>query len=199
MTIGNLGKRGIKMKIKSIIFLVIVLFFCYQNCSQKQFADETSQNSQNVVSSQKLSDLQVQNLKFFTEKDSELQKGAHTFYVKTKTLYSLDTESGVLAEHDQAADTLNTYCLTTELLNEIRSILGSSSVCQGGKSTDEACAQVIVEPYAELVTANDVIQLGSASDACGSNKVDLCEDQSSVLKGWIESVRGQLPQLGCGN
>ncbi len=191
-------KRGIKMKIKSIIFLVVVLFFSYQNCSQKQFADETSQKSQNVVSSQKLSDLQVQNLKFFTEKDSEIQKGDHKFYVKTKTLYSLDTESGVLAEHDQAADTLNTFCLNTELLNEIRSLISSSSICRSGPSTAEACAQVITDPYAELVTAGDLIQLGSASDACGSNKIDLCDDQSSVLKGWIESVHSQLPQLGCG-
>ncbi len=191
-------KRGIKMKIKSIIFLVVVLFFSYQNCSQTQFADETSQKSQNVVSSQKLSDLQVQNLKFFTEKDSEIQKGDHKFYVKTKTLYSLDTESGVLAEHDQAADTLNTYCLNTELLSEIRSLISGSSICRSGPSTAEACAQVITEPYAELVTASDLIQLGLASDACGSNKIDLCDDQSSVLKGWIESVHSQLPQLGCG-
>jgi len=198
MTISSLGQRGIKMKIKSILFLVVVLFFSYQNCSQKQFADETSQKSQNVVSSQKLSDLQVQNLKFFTEKDSEIQNGAHKFYVKTKTLYSLDTESGVLAEHDQAADTLNTYCLNAELLSEIRSLISSASICRSGPSTAEACAQVIVEPYAELITANDVIQLGSASDACGSNKIDLCDDQSSVLKSWIESVHSQLPQLGCG-
>lgn len=197
MTISSPGHRGIKMKIKSVIFLVIVLFFSYQNCSQKQFADETSQQSQNIVSSQKLSELQVQNLKFFTEQDSEIQKGDHKFYVKTKTLYSLDTESGVLAEHDQAADTLNTYCLNTELLNEIRSLISSSSICRSGRSTAEACAQVIVEPYAELVTVSDVIQLGSASDACGSNKVDLCEDQPSALKGWIESVHSHLPQLGC--
>lgn len=198
MTISSLGVRGIKMKIKSILFLVVVLFFCYQNCSQQKLSGETSQKSQNVVSSQKLSDLQVQNLKFFTEKDSEIQKGDHKFYVKTKTLYSLDTESGVLAEHDQAADTLNTYCLNTELLNEIRSLISDSSICRSGPSTAEACAQVITDPYAELVTASDMIQLGSASDACGSNKIDLCDDQSSVLKGWIESVHSQLPQLGCG-
>lgn len=185
------------MKIKSIIFLVIVLFFSYQNCSQKQFADETSK-PENIVSSQKLSDLQVQNIKFFTEKDSEIQKGSHKFYVKTKTLYSLDTESGVLAEHDQAADTLNTYCLNPELLSEVRAIISTSSICRSGHSAAEACAQVITEPYAELITASEVIQLGSASDACGSNKVDLCEDQPSALKGWIESVHSQLPQLGCG-
>ena len=199
MTISSLGAGGIKMKIKSIIFLIIVLFFSYQNCSQKQFTDEPSQKSQNVVSSQKLSDLQVQNLKFFTEKDSELQSGSHKIYVKTKTLYSLDTESGVLAEHDQAADTLNTYCLNAQLLSEIRSLISVSSICRSGPSTAEACAQVITEPYAELMTASDVIQLGSASDACGSNKIDLCDDQSSVLKDWIESIRSQLPQLGCGN
>lgn len=186
------------MKIKSIIFLVIVLFFSYQNCSQQKLSDEPSQKALNKVDSQNLSELQVQNLKFYTEKDSEIQKGAHKFYVKTKTLYSLDTESGVLAEHDQAADTLNTYCLNAELLTEVRMIISNSSVCRSGPSTAEACAQVITEPYAELTTSNDVIQLGSASDACGSNKIDLCDEQANILRGWIESVHSQLPQLGCG-
>lgn len=187
-----------KTKMTSVVFLVIVLFFSYQNCSQKQFSKDSSPISQNSVTSQKLSDLQVQNLKFFTEQDSEMQKGANTFYVKTKRLYSLDTDSGVLAEHDQATGSLNTYCLTAELLTEVRTIIASSSVCRGGLAKAEVCAQVIAEPYAELITASEVIELGSASDACGSNKIDLCEDQSSVLKFWIQSVHSQLPQLGCG-
>lgn len=187
-----------KTKITSVVFLVVVLFFSYQNCSQKQFSViDPSQKSQNN-DSRKLSDLEVQNLKFFTEQDSEIQKGPNKFYVKTKKLYSLDTESGVLAEHDQAADSLNTFCLTGELLAEVRSIISKSSVCKGGPSTAEICAQVIAEPYAELVTSSEVIPLGFASDACGSNKIDLCEDQSSVLKSWIASVHAQLPQLGCG-
>lgn len=186
-----------KTKITSVVFLVIVLFFSYQNCSQKQFPVETAQKSQSV-DSRKLSDLEVSTLKFFTEQDSEIQKGSHKFYVKTKKLYSLDASSGVLAEHDQAADSLNTYCLTPELVSEIHSIIARSSICKSGPAKAEVCAQVITEPYAELVTSNEVIQLGSASDACGSNKVDLCETQPNELKGWIETVRSQLSQLSCG-
>ena len=186
------------MKTKYIVFLVLVLLFSYQNCSRNNFGDQALQQSENKVEGQSLADMQVQQVKFYTEKNSEMQKGSHKFTVKTKLNYVLDPESGVLAEHDQATGDLKTYCLSHELLLDVRSIISKSSVCQSGPSATEACAQVIQEPYAELVTANDVIQLGSASDACGSNRVDLCEDQSSVLRGWIDSVRSQLPQLGCG-
>lgn len=186
------------MKTKHIVFLVLVLLFSYQNCARNNFSDEALQPSENKVDGQSLADMQVQQLKFFTEQNSEMQKGSHKFYVKTKLNYVLDPETGILAEHDQASGDLKTYCLTQELLIEVRSIISRSSICRGGPSTTEACAQVIQEPYAELVTANDVIQLGSASDACGSNRVDLCEEQSSVLRGWINSVYNQLPQLGCG-
>ena len=190
-------KRGFKMKIKYIAFLVLVLLFSYQNCSRSNFTDETSQQLDSKVEGQSLADLQVQQLKFFTEQNSEMQKGSHKFYVKTKLNYVLDPESGVLAEHDEASGDLKTYCLSHELLADVRSIFSRSSVCRGGPSATEACAQVIQEPYAEVVTSNDVIQLGAASDACGSNKIDLCEDQSSVLRSWIDSVRSQLPQLTC--
>ncbi|AZZ35723.1 hypothetical protein CIK05_02545 [Bdellovibrio sp. qaytius] len=187
-----------KMKITAVVFLVITLMFSYQNCSQKQFTAETSQNSKDVVVSQSLTDLQVLNFKFSVDQDSEIQKGSHKFYVKTKKHYSLDAGSSVLAENDEVTNALNTYCLTTELVEEVHAIFAKSSVCRGGKSTAEACAQVMVEPYAELSTANEVIRLGSASDACGSNKVDLCEDQSSLLRGWIQTVRSELPNLHCG-
>lgn len=185
------------MKTKYIVFLVLVLLFSYQNCSRSNFADENSQQIDNKVQGQSLADLQVEQLKFFTEQNSEMQKGSHKFYVKTKLNYVLDPASGVLAEHDEASGDFKTYCLSHELLADVRTILSRSSVCRGGPSATEACAQVIQEPYAELVTSNDVIQLGLASDACGSNKVDLCEDQSNVLKGWIDSVHNQLPQLNC--
>lgn len=186
------------MKTKHIVFLVLVLLFSYQNCSRSNFADETSQQLQSPSEGQSLADMQVQQLKFFTEQNSEMQKGSYKFYVKTKLNYVLDPDSGVLAEHDESTGDLKTYCLSHELLADVRSILSRSSVCRGGPSATEACAQVIQEPYAEIVTANDVIQLGSASDACGSNRIDLCEDQSSILRGWIDSVRAQLSQLNCG-
>jgi hypothetical protein len=189
------------MKIKAVVFLVIVLFFSYQNCSQKNLSGPIGQKTEDAsIESQSLSDLQVQQVKFYTEQNSEMQKGSHKFLVRTKKNYVLDPETGVLAEHDQATGDLNTYCLSHELLIEMRSIISRSSVCRSGPVAQSqiACAQVVLEPYAEIVTVSDVIQLGSASDACGSNKIDLCEDQSTVLKGWIETVHSQLPQLTCG-
>ena len=186
-----------KTKITSVVFLVIVLFFSYQNCSPKQGVNQSSPKSEAHSVSQRLSDLQVQNLKFSIDQDSEIQKGVHKFYVKTKKHYSLDAGSTILIENDEVTNALNTYCLTPELVEEIHTILGQSSICHGSPTTEEVCAQVIAEPYAELTTANNVIQLGSASDACGSNRIDLCNNQATVLRGWIQTVRSQLPQLVC--
>jgi hypothetical protein len=159
-----------KLKSKNLVFTILILLFTYQNCSQKDFSTPATQQAQQFTQ-KNLSDLQVQQIKFFTEKESELQKGAHKFYVKTKVLYSLDLESGVLAEHDQAAESFQTYCLTSDLLNDIRGIVSTSSVCQQGQAVAEGmtCSQVIVEPYAEIVTNSESISLGYASDACGSN------------------------------
>ena len=70
------------MKIKAVVFLVIVLFFSYQNCSQKNLSGPIGEKTQNSpVESQSLSDLQVQQVKFYTEQSSEMQKGSHKFFI----------------------------------------------------------------------------------------------------------------------
>lgn len=188
----------IKSKHKKLILLVLVLFFSYQNCSHSEFPGSPLQKTD--LSSHSLSDMQVQQLKFFIQQESEMQKGSYKFMVKTTNSYSLDPESGVLAEHNEASDSLSTYCLSSELLTQVRNIISSSSVCQAGSVPEEGtvCAQVIENPYAELITPSEVIRLGYATDACGANRVDLCENQSTALKNWISTVHDQLPQLQCG-
>lgn len=187
------------MKVKQFVFLTIILLFSYQNCSRNNFTEKTSLDSQDT-DSKKLSDLQVQQVKFYTQQDREMQKGTHKFLVKTTNSYSLDPETGILAEYDESTDSLSTYCLSTELLAQMRSLVSNSSVCKSNDVVPEGtvCAQVIQRPYAEIVTPNEVIQLGYASDACGANKVDLCSDQPDVFKAWISTVQSQLPQLQCG-
>ncbi|MES2802789.1 MAG: hypothetical protein V4654_09880 [Bdellovibrionota bacterium] len=186
-----------KMKIPSIVFLIIILLFSYQNCSQKNLtAVETE--GQTEDSRRSLSDIQVQQVKFASRKQSEVQKSANTFYVMTNVQYSLDPENGVLAEYDEAAETFATYCLTEDLMVEVRNIISNSDICKSPVAPPQTiCTTQVILPYAELVTSNEVIRLGG--HPCPGGIYDFCGDQSNSLKNWIDAVRGQLPQLGCSN
>lgn len=166
------------MKTKNLVFVVLILLFTYQNCSQKNFNESALQKSQSV------SDMQIQQFKFFTEDN--------------KT-YSLQTEAGVLTERSEGSDTFHNYCLTADLFLEIQSILSAATICesQAQLPNDVVCAQVIEPGYAQIVGASEVIQLGYAIDSCGTGRVDLCENQPQALKQWIQSVREQLPDLHC--
>lgn len=184
-----------KMKIPSIVFLVFILLFSYQNCSEKKLADETSFDENR----RSLTDLQVNQVKFSAEKESEIQKASNTFKVRTQVQYVLDPETGVLAEYDEAAETFATYCLTENLLVDVRSILSGSRVCTAPPDPpDVVCTMAIVPSYAEIVTQNEVLKLGYSSSGCMGGSIDLCDSQPNELKSWIDSVRSQLPQLGCG-
>lgn len=185
------------MKTKQLAFLVLVLLFSYQNCSRSNFGDELAQKAQ-AEARIHLSDIQVQQVKFNTQKEAQIQKGSATFKVLANVQYVLDPETGVLAEYDESADSFTTYCLTESLLVEARNILSAGELCKAPAMPPETvCATVITPPYAELVTQNDVIKLMPGLNACYGGH-DLCVQPSS-LKNWIETVKSQLPQLTCGN
>lgn len=160
-----------------------------------QSASVSSNSS--VVSN--LGDQQVEQLKFFTDQDSQTVVSGKTYYIKDKKQFFLDYQTGVFSMLDNSTETYQNYCLSSDLLIQIKDIISGASVCKTEPILTEGtvCSQVIMPPYAEVVTSNDVIQLGYASDSCGSNAVDLCEDQSAKLKQWIQTVSNQLSQFQC--
>ncbi len=99
---------------------------------------------------------------------------------------------------DQSAQTDRKYCLSESLKENVTSLLSSSSVCKGGYKVTEGlvCAQALIEGYASIITNRDSFHLGSATDSCGSNSVDLCEG-SDQLKNWFNSVKVGLAGMGC--
>ncbi len=176
------------MKIKYIFLSVIVLLFFYQNCSQKQYNENENRRS--------LSDLQIEKVRLHDQDPTELIKGSAVPALMSRNQYLLDSATGVLDEYNGSGDKVATYCLTQDLLTEARKILSNSQVCKPLPMPPETvCAAVIIPPWAELITQDEVIKLGYGG--C-DGALNLCDDQSVVFKQWIYDVRMRLPQLVCG-
>ena len=195
------------MNRNQIILIVVpfLLIFGYQNCQKSSFdpAATNLQNPSESVSSQdeqtiSLANESLQELQFKVTKVVQVPHGSTTVSVVKSLLYSFDLSSGEFHVVDQSVQTDLKYCLSESLKSQISTLLSSSSICKGGsKVTDgTVCTQAVQVGYANIITNRDEFHLGSASDSCGSNAVDLC-DGSTQLKAWFSSVQASLSSLNC--
>lgn len=201
------------INLKKSLILSLVLLFSYQNCSQNNLVSHSEkllesnfQNSETQKIEQKIQDLQVQGLKFNLQIDREIQKNGNTFYLKEDQFFLLDLKSGIFsAAAGPSGETANhnqnqKYCLSDQMKIDLQNLLETSSVCEEKKlvSSDTVCAQVLQQPYAELILDQSSVLLGYATDSCKTETIDLCEDQSvRNLKNWIQSIQNQLAQMQC--
>lgn len=197
------------MNRNQIILIVVpfLLIFGYQNCQKSSFdpAATSIKNPSESVSSQDeqtivLANESLQGLQFKASHVVQVPHGSTTVSVVKSLLYNFDLENGEFHVVDQGAQTDVKYCLTENLKAQVSNLLLSSSICKGGNKVPEgqSCTQAIQEGYANLITNRDEFHLGSASDGCGSNSVDLC-DGSVQLKDWFKSVQASLSSLNCGS
>lgn len=197
------------MNRNQIILIVVpfLLIFGYQNCQKSSFDPATTnlknpsesvstQNEQTIV----LANESLQGLQFKASQVSQVVHGSSTVSVVKSLVYSFDLANGEFHVVDQSAQTDLKYCLSESLKSQVTALLSAASVCKGGpKVADGAvCTQAIQEGYANIITNRDEFQLGSASDGCGSNSVDLC-DGSVQLKDWFANVQSSLGSLSCSN
>lgn len=192
------------------IILVVVpflLIFGYQNCQKSSFdtaatnlknpsESVTTQDGQTIV----LANESLQGLQFKSSVVSQVPHGSTTVSLVKDLLYNFDLANGEFHVIDQGAQTDLKYCLSENLKSQVNSLLSASSVCKGGSKVVDGvvCTQAIQEGYANIITNRDEIHLGSASDGCGSNAVDLCEG-STELKAWFSGVQASLGSLSCPN
>lgn len=197
------------MNRNQIVLIVVpfLLIFGYQNCQKSNF--ETTGNSvvppSETVSTQDLQKISLaqeslQSIQFKVAEVSKVVHGSTYYSVVKNILYSFDLNSGDLHVIDQSSGSDQKYCLSESLKSQLNLLLSSSSICKTQMKINEGqvCAQVIKESYANIITNRDEFQLGSASDSCGSNAVDLCEG-SDPLKNWFKSIQENLPGLVCGS
>lgn len=185
-----------------IIFLVapFILLFGYQNCQQGGVQSATqdvgfSAEKQVIPLNQE----SVEGLQFKADRAVQVVNGGSSYSVIKKFLYDVDLSSGEIHVIDQVSQvpTSEKYCLTEAMKSQVKALIQSSSVCKEGQiAADRVCVQIIQEGYANLITNRDEFKLGSATDGCGSNRVDLCEG-SYEIKNWFESIKPALASLSC--
>lgn len=183
---------------------VFVLLVSFQNCQKPPHPDEIASRdgtlANGLVSKVDLNVESVQDATFMVEAVKAVtHPSGHTYQIQYQKVLSVDLATGRMVVSSEADNTTSTYCLTDEMKEELISLLKSSQVCKAGEQRppDRVCAQSIQQPYAELQTDRNKFTLGYASDACGSNSVDLCGEQANMLKGYIQALNNQYSTMAC--
>lgn len=202
-------KKG-RMKPLWITFIAgFVILFSFQNCQNPPHIDEMGAVAANgqLVSGGKitLSEHQLKGLQLISKFQETIVKNGTSFSVISDRGYDFSFDGSNLKKEFIASSELNavseTFCLSDELKNELQSILVSASICeksdQESAQREKICAAVMVPEYANLQTEADTYSLGSATDSCGTNSVDLCGSESDLLKGFTKHLDSQLQNLKC--
>lgn len=188
----------------ALVASVFVLLVSFQNCQKPPHPDEIASRdgaiAAGVVSKVNLNEESVQDVAFMVKAmTSVTHPSGHVYQVQHQKVLSIDLATGHMVVSSEMDNVTSTYCLTDEMKDELISLLSSSQVCKMGEqpSPGQLCAQSVQEPYAELQTDRSKFSLGYASDACGSNAVDLCGEQANMLKGYIQALNNQYASMAC--
>lgn len=185
------------------LFAGLVALLSFQNCQKAPYQDEINLSTNaNVVSSGNkinLSEQRVSEIDFISTDAQTVFKNGHTFSILANQTTQVELVTGKISYSSDTTNEVKFYCLTEDLKNELLNIVKSSSVCKGSfiPATGQVCNQALRLPYANIVTTNEKFELGSATDGCGSNAVDLCEQQASLLKGFAANLKAKLTTLTC--
>lgn len=187
----------------SLVVATATILFSFQNCQKPPHPDEINTQALNTVSAATsmvdLGQESVVSLDIFIPDSKIVTKAGNSYQINYNLILKIDLVTGQMVETSDLDSQASTYCLSEQLRNELISILKSSQVCQTQPqlSDDVVCSQAIQSPYAQVFTSKSQYDLGTASDGCGHNLIDLCGDQSSMLKAYIENIKKNYKQLIC--
>jgi len=196
-------KEGrMKTVLISSIVAVFILLFSFQNCQNPPHPDEINNLSLNSAENSNSIDLKQQaltSINFIVSDSKVVTKAGNSYQINYNKIFEIDLTTGLIFETSDLNAETEKYCLSESLKNELVSILKSSQVCKEQPSLPAGtiCTQALKLPYAQLFTQSGQHDLGSATDGCGNNSVDLCNDQPSLLKAYIENFKNHYLQLTC--
>lgn len=182
---------------------LLILLLSFQNCQKPPHPDEINQSALNLAGSAQKIDLNqevVESINLIYQDSKVVTKASNNYTVIYNKTLQIDLNTGIILESSDIDSNTANYCLTESLKSELVSILKASQVCKAGNQpSGQVCGQAMRLPYAQLITSRDQFDLGSASDTCGSNAIDLCDSQPDLLKGYIQNLKSQYKQLPCPN
>lgn len=193
-----------KTDVASIIAAALILLVSFQNCQKPPYPDEINDlHSSQIFPAGKvdLSKETIVSINFFIPATENVIKAGNSYQINYNKSLLVDAKSGIIIETSDLTDQTAQFCLTDSLKDELNNILSSSQVCSNSKTVPEGtvCTQVMKMAYAQLITSRTQFELGSASDGCGRNSLDLCGDQAGILKAFIEALKRQYLNMPCRN
>lgn len=188
------------MKIVGVVVITLIAgFVAFQNCQQAPHPDDLSKSAASVNSSKvDLQGQKVSEVSFNILENEIVARNSGSYEVAVNKTIKISLPSGQIVVSSDLDSQQNHYCLTETLTNEITQIIKMSQVCKNpDPPAGQLCAMVVRLPYAEITTEKETFSLGGASDGCGSNGFDLCEEQAAILKGFMATLKTNYKSYAC--
>ena len=181
---------------------IFILLFSFQNCQNSSPPNETRSQALNSLSTGAAIDLNQESMtsvNFLMSDSKVVHQAGNSYQINYNKKLQIDLKTGEISVTNDLDSQTDSYCLTESLKNELVTILKSSQICKTQPNLPEGqvCTQALRLAYAQVQTQRENFDLGSATDGCGNNAVDLCGDQPNLLKGYIENIKKQYSQLMC--
>ena len=196
------------MALKSVLLIVLpvlVLLFCYQNCQKPPYSDVINGSQNAAISSvdQKIiSDLDqsaVQQIVFNERMPIQMNQSGKVYTLQDLVQFSVDFQSGVVEQLTSQNKLLAKYCLNLESIKSLKALLAAGKVCEfrASGAANQVCSQMATPGYAKLSTNQGDLEVGFASDSCGSVRTDFCDDRGANIKAWFTEFKANLIHLSC--
>ncbi|KHD89055.1 MAG: hypothetical protein OM95_05485 [Bdellovibrio sp. ArHS] len=110
----------------------------------------------------------------------------------------ISTESGSIQLVDDANAVLENRCLSAGNLEELKTILSGSSICEAQTQDDDQICSMRYKPwYAALYVNEERVKLGEERDSCGKGRKDLCGALTDVFQAYVAHLRLHWSEMNC--
>ena len=179
---------------------IVILVLSFQNCgeSMQQGMGNFSSTGVNVgipnqasMSSARVTDIEIPHIADASSLPSKITED----YGPYRLLVSL--ESGDIQLLDESNNVLQRRCLGSNELNEAKTILADSKICETSVQSDQVCGMRYKYAYASLYADDKRVSLGEEQDSCGRGKKDLCGGLASVFQAYISHIKANWDSMSC--
>ncbi len=190
------------MKIVGVILATFaVAFVAFQNCQKAPNANDVASfavGSQNASEKIDLRSERISEITFNINEIESVVRSSNTYQIAVNKSIKVQLDTGFMSVSSDLDSRINRFCLSETLTSELVAILKDSQVCKAAKTQDgRMCTQAMKTPYAVILTDSGSYSLGSATDGCGSNSIDLCGNQVSILQGFIALIKTKYSSFVC--
>jgi hypothetical protein len=202
--------RKRSMTLQSIAFIVlpvIILLFCYQNCQPPPYSDVINGSQPAVAQSPSvdekiIADLDtsdVKNVVFNERMPIQMNQSGKVYTLQDLVQFSIDLQTGVIQQLTSQNNLMAKYCLSSEPLEALKTILQAGKVCEyrSSGSPNQLCSQIIIPGYAKLGTSQGDLEVGFSIDSCGTLTTDFCDDRGAAMKEWFVLLKSNLSKINC--